>query len=146
MQNDQPDQILKPEPKINPGLLMPLTDEEIEAQYPPYVATLMRHLREKMVYASPDDQAFARKAFFAAYELHKEQVRKSGEPYIIHPYEVSLILTELNASGEMIAAGFLHDILEDTDYTREQMIEAFGETVYSLVDGQRHSCGDYQAR
>lgn len=129
MSSDQPDHILTALPEAQ------LSDEEIEAQYPPYVATLMKHLREKMVYASPEDQAFARKAFFAAYELHKNQQRKSGEPYIIHPYEVSLILTELNASGEMIAAGFLHDILEDTDYTREEMIAAFGEVVYSLVDG-----------
>ena len=110
-------------------------DEDLESRYPPYVATLMKHLSEKMAYASPEDLAFARKAFFTAYELHKNQQRKSGEPYIIHPYEVSLILTELNASGEMIASGFLHDILEDTDYTREEMIGAFGEVVYNLVDG-----------
>lgn len=95
----------------------------------------MRHLREKMTYATPEDINFARKAFFGAYELHKDQQRKSGEPYIIHPYEVSLILTELNASGEMIAAGFLHDILEDTDFTREEMIAEFGEVVFHLVDG-----------
>lgn len=95
----------------------------------------MKHLREKMTYATKDDLDFARKAFFTAYELHKEQKRKSGEPYIIHPYEVSLILTELNASGEMIAAGFLHDILEDTDYTEEEMKEAFGDVVYHLVEG-----------
>ncbi|MEZ0371593.1 MAG: HD domain-containing protein, partial [Candidatus Sericytochromatia bacterium] len=110
-------------------------DDDLENKYPPYVATLMKHLREKMAYALPEDLAFARKAFFTAYELHKNQQRKSGEPYIIHPYEVSLILTELNASGEMIAAGFLHDILEDTDYTREEMISEFGEVVYNLVDG-----------
>lgn len=132
MQDHQPDSVLKRQlfPKLE------TTDfEALEATYPPYVASLMRHLRSKMSYASPEDIAFAHKAFFAAYELHKTQTRKSGEPYIIHPYEVSLILTELNASGEMIAAGFLHDILEDTDCTAEEMIAEFGEVVYHLVEG-----------
>lgn len=135
MQDSQSDHVLaqklenqRPRVCLNP-------DDDLEAQYPPYVTSLMKHLRTKMAYATPEDVSFARKAFFTAYELHSKQTRKSGEPYIIHPYEVSLILTELNASGEMIAAGFLHDILEDTDFTREEMIEAFGEVVYSLVDG-----------
>lgn len=128
MQDAQPDKILDARVCTNP-------DDNLESQYPSYVTSLMKHLQEKMRYATPQDLSFARKAFFTAYELHSKQQRKSGEPYIIHPYEVSLILTELNASGEMIAAGFLHDILEDTDFTREQMIDAFGEVVYSLVDG-----------
>ncbi len=128
MQDAQPDKILDSRVCTNP-------DDDLESQYPSYVTSLMKHLQEKMAYATPEDLSFARKAFFTAYELHSKQQRKSGEPYIIHPYEVSLILTELNASGEMIAAGFLHDILEDTDFTSEQMIDAFGEVVYSLVDG-----------
>lgn len=133
MSNPSPQE---PTPAAATGRYVPVDiGDDVEATYPPYVATLMKHLREKMAYATPEDLTFARKAFFTAYELHKSQQRKSGEPYIIHPYEVSLILTELNASGEMIAAGFLHDILEDTDYTRDEMIKAFGETVYALVDG-----------
>jgi len=137
LQDHQSDQVLNLNQLSLPRLstLQAEDFEALEATYPPYVSSLMRHLREKMTYASPEDIAFAHKAFYAAYELHKSQTRKSGEPYIIHPYEVSLILTELNASGEMIAAGFLHDILEDTDCTREEMIAEFGEVVYSLVEG-----------
>lgn len=131
MQDDQPDEVLK---QTRPRLDLDW-NENLEADYPPYVASLMRHLRTKLSYASPEDVTLARKAFFVAYELHKHQTRKSGEPYIIHPYEVALILTELNAGGETIAAGFLHDILEDTDFTNEEMTEAFGETVCHLVDG-----------
>lgn len=103
--------------------------------YPPYVSNLLMHLKNKMQYAEQGDIDFAEKAFYSAYELHKVQTRKSGEPYFIHPYEVALILTELNASGEMIAAGFLHDILEDTDYTPEEMEATFGRVVLHLVDG-----------
>jgi GTP diphosphokinase / guanosine-3',5'-bis(diphosphate) 3'-diphosphatase len=131
LQDDQPDEVLK---QTRPRLDLDW-NENLEADYPPYVASLMRHLRTKLSYASPEDVTLARKAFFVAYELHKHQTRKSGEPYIIHPYEVALILTELNAGGETIAAGFLHDILEDTDFTNEEMTEAFGETVCHLVDG-----------
>lgn len=127
MQDRQSDSLLKKK--------LPLPEEVSLSTYPPYVASLLEHLVEKMSYASAEDIQLAKRAFFAAYELHKEQKRKSGEPYIIHPYEVALILTELNASGEMLAAGFLHDILEDTDFTREEMKEAFGETVTALVEG-----------
>ena len=131
MQDDQPNEVLKqPRPRLDLDW-----NENLEADYPPYVASLMRHLRTKLSYATPEDVTLARKAFFVAYELHKHQTRKSGEPYIIHPYEVALILTELNAGGETIAAGFLHDILDDTDFTNEEMTEAFGETVCHLVDG-----------
>lgn len=130
MQGHQPDSVLSPPPE---GEVAPATEAE---EYPLYVYSLFEHLMAKMAsYATPVDIEFAKKAFFMAYELHKEQTRKSGEPYFIHPYEVALILTELNAGGEMIAAGFLHDILEDTDYTAEQMKEAMGETVLHLVDG-----------
>jgi guanosine-3',5'-bis(diphosphate) 3'-pyrophosphohydrolase len=127
LQDSQPDPLLRPH--------LPLPGEVPITDYPPYVASLIKHLVEKMAYATPEDINFAERAFFAAYELHKDQRRKSGQPYIIHPYEVGLILTELNASGEMLAAGFLHDILEDTDFTHEEMKAAFGETVTALVDG-----------
>lgn len=134
MPDKQSDQVLNSEEGARP-LINIDPREDLEARYPPYVSSLMKHLKGKMSYATDEDLMFARKAFFTAYELHKEQKRKSGEPYIIHPYEVSLILTELNASGEMIAAGFLHDILEDTDYSAEEMTAAFGPVVYALVEG-----------
>jgi GTP diphosphokinase / guanosine-3',5'-bis(diphosphate) 3'-diphosphatase len=76
-----------------------------------------------------------RKAFEFSRERHGDQTRKSGEPYINHPIEVSIILTELNAGPNTIAAGLLHDVLEDTAVTREEMVAEFGEEVTNLVDG-----------
>ena len=74
-----------------------------------------------------------------AYELaelkHRGQFRKSGDPYIQHPLEVAYMLCELHTSPATITAGLLHDIVEDTDVTKEEMIENFGSDVYSIVDG-----------
>lgn len=143
MSSSQSDQILNIEPS-NSGhdsseeysLEITKIEQNSEDSYPLYVYSLIEHLETRMsTYASEEDISLAKKAFFLAYEKHREQVRKSGEPYFIHPYEVALILTGLNASGEMIAAGFLHDVLEDTDYTPEEMKETFGKTIYQLVDG-----------
>lgn len=74
-----------------------------------------------------------------AYELaelkHRGQFRKSGDPYIQHPLEVAYMLCELHTSPTTITAGILHDIIEDTDVTKEEIIEQFGNDVYSIVDG-----------
>lgn len=75
------------------------------------------------------------KAYNLAKEKHEGQVRNSGEAYIIHPVEVSIILASLEMDDETICAGLMHDVLEDTDYTREQMVEEFGEEITALVDG-----------
>lgn len=75
------------------------------------------------------------KAFRLADDMHKDQLRKSGEPYIVHPIAVSLILAELGMDEETIVAGLLHDVVEDTPYTNEQLKEDFGEDVMILVDG-----------
>ena len=66
---------------------------------------------------------------------HKDQKRKSGEPYIIHPLYVAIILADLEMDKETIVAGLLHDVLEDTVMTEEQMTEVFGVEVVQLVDG-----------
>ena len=71
---------------------------------------------------------------FAA-NMHKEQFRKSGEPYIIHPINVAIILTSIYADSDTIKAALLHDVLEDTDCTDEQMEELFGKEVTKLVQG-----------
>lgn len=76
-----------------------------------------------------------RKAYKMGREAHKEQVRKSGEPYIIHPLWVGIILADLEMDKETIVAGMLHDTVEDTDITLEDISREFGEEVALLVDG-----------
>ncbi len=86
-------------------------------------------------YHPSDDISLIEKAFFLAREAHKEQVRKSGEPYIIHPLCVAIILADLEMDKETIAAGLLHDVVEDTIYTSEEIENYFGADVALLVDG-----------
>jgi GTP pyrophosphokinase len=75
------------------------------------------------------------KSFIVAEEAHKDQYRKSGEPYIIHPLSVAIILSQLQLDLESIAAGLLHDVIEDTKYTYKDICLMFGEDVAQLVDG-----------
>ena len=75
------------------------------------------------------------RAFEFAYKLHKGQYRKSGEPYICHPVAVAGLLKDLGGDSTMIAAGFLHDIVEDTDVNIEEIEEKFGSEVTLLVEG-----------
>ena len=75
------------------------------------------------------------KAYDVAEEMHNGQLRKSGEPYLIHPMAVAEILAELGMDEETIIAGLLHDVVEDTPYTSEELIKDFGEEVGLLVDG-----------
>ncbi len=81
------------------------------------------------------DKDLISRAFKFAYNLHEGQMRKSGEPYICHPVAVAGILRDLGGSPVMIAAGFLHDVVEDTEITIEQIEELFGEEVRRLVEG-----------
>jgi GTP diphosphokinase / guanosine-3',5'-bis(diphosphate) 3'-diphosphatase len=74
-------------------------------------------------------------AFRFAYELHQGQLRKSGEPYICHPVAVAGLLRDLGGSAAMIAAGFLHDVVEDTEVTIEEIEQRFGAEVRCLVEG-----------
>ena len=89
--------------------------------------------------ASPDrtpaDSELICRAFEFAYQLHQGQYRKSGEPYICHPVAVAGLLRDLGGSGAMIAAGFLHDVVEDTDVTIEELEQRFGSEVRRLVEG-----------
>ena len=70
-----------------------------------------------------------------AFQLHKGQYRKSGEPYITHPVAVADLLREIGASASVIAAGFLHDVVEDTYIGLEDLEKLFGKKVAELVDG-----------
>ena len=75
------------------------------------------------------------RAFNFAYQLHEGQYRKSGEPYICHPVAVAGLLRDLGGGSAMIAAGFLHDVVEDTPVTPEEIEERFGAEVRQLVEG-----------
>ena len=86
-------------------------------------------------YHPSDDLSMIEKAYQLADNAHKDQKRKSGEPYIIHPLCVAIILADLEMDKETIAAGLLHDVVEDTVYTEEQLAEIFGKEVALLVDG-----------
>ncbi len=75
------------------------------------------------------------KAYDLAAEMHNGQIRKSGEPYLIHPVAVAEILAELGMDEQTIAAGLLHDVIEDTGCTADQLEEEFGLEILALVDG-----------
>lgn len=86
-------------------------------------------------YHPSSDLKMIEDAYVLAYNAHKEQKRKSGEPYIIHPLCVAMTLAELRMDKETIVAGLLHDIVEDTILTNEEIKEQFGESVAVIVDG-----------
>jgi GTP diphosphokinase / guanosine-3',5'-bis(diphosphate) 3'-diphosphatase len=86
-------------------------------------------------YLSAKDIEFIQRAYEFAKEAHKDQYRKSGEPYIIHPIQVAGILVDLRMDPATVAAGFLHDVVEDTDVTKEDLLKEFGSEVSMLVDG-----------
>ena len=81
------------------------------------------------------DISLIEKAYRIAYDAHQGQVRKSGEPYIIHPLCVAIILADLEMDKETIVAGLLHDVVEDTVMTDEEIRKEFGDEVALLVDG-----------
>ena len=81
------------------------------------------------------DMDIISRAYDVAEEMHRNQLRKSGEEYLIHPLAVAEILAELGMDSETIAAGLLHDVIEDTSYTVEDMTRDFGAEVTELVDG-----------
>ena len=86
-------------------------------------------------YHPSDDISMVEKAYRVANECHKDQKRKSGESYIIHPLCVAIILADLEMDKETIAAGLLHDVVEDTGMTLDELSKEFGTEVSFLVDG-----------
>ena len=91
--------------------------------------------RAKTYIESEEQLKFIEQAYLFAKEKHAGQFRKSGEDYIVHPLNVAMILTTIYADYQTIAAGFLHDVLEDCDCTPEEMEEKFGSEVTKLVQG-----------
>jgi guanosine-3',5'-bis(diphosphate) 3'-pyrophosphohydrolase len=88
-----------------------------------------------LAYHPSDDMTLIEKAYHLAYSMHKDQKRRSGEPYIIHPLCVGIILADLEMDKETITAGILHDVVEDTPTTVEEVRAEFGDDVALLVDG-----------
>ncbi len=100
---------------------------EIEKMYDGLIGRLLDYHAEA-------DHALVRKAFEYAYNSHLLQRRKSGEPYIIHPVGVATLVTQLKLDEASICAALLHDVVEDTDATRQDIVDAFGEEIANLVD------------
>ncbi len=90
---------------------------------------------EEMEKSYPGERENIHRAFDYIIEKHKDQLRKSGEPYIVHPIGVAKILADLNMDSTTVIAGLLHDVLEDTDATYEELNELFGEDVARIVEG-----------
>ena len=86
-------------------------------------------------YMNEDDASRVYDAFLLAADAHDGVVRKSGEFYIFHPLEVAYTLADLHMDADTICAALLHDVIEDTDYTKADITEKFGNVVADLVDG-----------
>ncbi|MCI0513906.1 bifunctional (p)ppGpp synthetase/guanosine-3',5'-bis(diphosphate) 3'-pyrophosphohydrolase [candidate division KSB1 bacterium] len=100
-----------------------------------YVKSLEKILRRLARYSQQIDRELVRRAFHFSYDAHREQLRKSGDPYFEHPLEVAQILTELKMDYLTVTAALLHDVVEDTGVTIHEVETEFGEKVASLVDG-----------
>ncbi|MBQ7117456.1 MAG: bifunctional (p)ppGpp synthetase/guanosine-3',5'-bis(diphosphate) 3'-pyrophosphohydrolase, partial [Clostridia bacterium] len=94
--------------------------------------SLVEAVRESF---SKEDIEKIKKAFAIADEAHKQQRRRSGEPYIIHPIAVARILADMGMDADSVCAALLHDVVEDTPTTSEEIREMFGADVEHLVDG-----------
>ena len=114
--------------KLDQELMAPADFTSPEKLYQELIAAIRK-------YHPSDDISMVEKAYDIAYNAHKEQRRKSGEPYIIHPLCVAIILANLELDKETIVAGILHDVVEDTVLTEAELTAMFGGEVALLVDG-----------
>ena len=96
---------------------------------------LLKQLMSELDYLDQEELVLVKKAYAYSSVAHEHQSRKTGEPYIIHPTGVASILAELHLDKESIAAGLLHDVLEDTVINEKLLADEFGDEVLSLVDG-----------
>jgi GTP diphosphokinase / guanosine-3',5'-bis(diphosphate) 3'-diphosphatase len=96
---------------------------------------LQKLLDKIMEYKLDADVELITKAYNLAEKAHKDQFRDSGEPYIVHPIEVAIILVEMGLDTFTICAALLHDVVEDTSYTYDNIVEYFNKEVADLVDG-----------
>src|SRR6266550_534430 len=92
-------------------------------------------LAETKQYLSQQDTEEIQRAYELANQAHKGVIRRSGEPYIQHPLEVALLLAEMRIDADGIAAALLHDVVEDTDYSLDDLRAKLGPHVATIVDG-----------
>ena len=105
------------------------------APYDPLTAEARNLLFKTASYLSQEDKQRLEKACAYAFRAHDGQTRKSGEPYITHPIAVATELAKWRMDLQTLSAGLMHDVLEDTGTTKEEMAAEFGETVADMVDG-----------
>ncbi len=110
----------------------PLPVERVADPFPEKFRKLLETVRANR---PNDDTAIIRQAWQFCLEHHKGQLRASGEPYVLHPLEVALVLAEMKLDSTAIAAGLLHDAVEDTPVTTEDITAKFGEQVAHIVEG-----------
>ena len=96
---------------------------------------VLNDLIEMLKEYNPEEVEIVKRAYEYADDLHKGQFRQSGEPYISHPLNVAYILAELHADRDTVCAGLLHDTLEDTKITKEDIAHDFNQNIANLVDG-----------
>ncbi len=99
------------------------------------ILTMSDYVKELIKFNPNYDETLLELAYETALKMHKDQKRKSGEPYIIHPMAVGKILAELGMDDHCIAAGLLHDAVEDTEYTLDDCRRDFGDDIAVMVDG-----------
>lgn len=105
-----------------------MTERPFEEDFNKLIAEVKEHNEDT-------DVALIEKAFYFAEYHHRGQKRNSGEPYFIHPIAVAMNLAKMNSDDETICAGLMHDVLEDTDVTEDEMREEFGSEITFLVNG-----------
>ncbi|MDD7401338.1 MAG: bifunctional (p)ppGpp synthetase/guanosine-3',5'-bis(diphosphate) 3'-pyrophosphohydrolase [Eubacteriales bacterium] len=108
---------------------------ELESMYETYLSRVDNIVELYVSYSGDEDTAVIYRAYETARQAHSKQFRATGEPYIVHPLAVTEILSELHVDKETLVAALLHDTVEDTDLTLEDISEAFGDHVAMLVDG-----------
>ena len=111
---------------VNPG-----EEESVALSH----VTLEDLLAEVRQYLTPHEMETIQRAFYVANQAHMGTLRRSGEPYIQHPLEVALLLADMRIDADSIVAALLHDVVEDTDFTLEQLRRQFGDAVANIVDG-----------
>jgi GTP pyrophosphokinase len=115
--------------------LHPAQSPKDRAQSPPIAERFEKLLRQVQANRPSEDISLIRKAWEFCVRHHEGQMRASGEPYIIHPLEVAEVLAEMKMDATAIAAGLLHDSVEDTPATNEEIEAGFGEQVAHIVEG-----------